>query len=405
MKRLPKSIKLRLIFIASLTVLILASIAIVRNGRSQNTTTDQVASPPSKNTDTIRKITIDINEKCKTEPASCYEEAARRELLDKYQTPDILAAIYDFDKYYSCHAFTHFIGRALYKKTGSIPDAYSQVNFTCHGGAYHGVLEAFLDARKSAIDKISGKELEQICADSPKKAAKSQSQIFTECLHGYGHAFMFITESDLPKSLAYCDKLDPMYQERCWGGAFMENSTSSTNIDHPTQWLRSDDKFYPCTILPDRYLTQCYFYQANYLLKLTNRDWPQVFADCGQVASSQHHDYCILGMGAQLASVSNEQGVATAAGVCQTAPTTDDTYVCIEGAVPSLFTRYGDDAPKIFEFCAKVALFLRQFCFAKLGIVAKTYWQYDQARLEEACQKAQLYKNACLDPAGQEFKY
>lgn len=389
-----------------LVVPVLFFIAVAIAARpSQNPQTLKPSEPQYKNLETIRKITIEINENCKTEPASCYEEKARSELLDKYETAEILSAIFDFDKYYSCHAFTHFIGRALYKKTGSIAAAYSQVDFTCHGGTYHGVLEAFLDERKTTVEDISGKDLEQTCADSPKLSTKSHDQIFTECLHGYGHAFMFITESNLPKSLSYCDKLDLSYRERCWGGAFMENSTSSTNIDHPTQWLKKDDKFYPCTILDDLYLSQCYFYQANYLLKETNRNWNRVFADCSELKNTTSHDYCVLGMGGQLASVSNEQGVATAAAVCQKAPQKDDAYICIEGAVPSLFSRYGGDAPQIFEFCQKVTLFLREFCFAKLGSVAKNYWQYDPSRLDDTCDKAGQYKNACLEQSGTQFKY
>ncbi|MEK9146783.1 MAG: hypothetical protein AAB639_01130 [Patescibacteria group bacterium] len=405
MKKVNKPNKFRLLLVLTIPFLIFLTIAVAKSDKSQNPPAPTISEPTSKNLETIRKITIDINDKCKTEPATCYEEAARRQLLDKYETREILAAIYDFDKYYSCHAFTHFLGRALYKKIGSIPDAYSQVDFTCHGGTYHGVLEAFLDERKTTIDEISGKELAQICADSPKKAKKSQDQIITECFHGYGHAFMFITESDLPKSLAYCDKLDPIYQERCWGGTFMENSTSSTNIDHPTQWLKADDKFYPCTILESRYLAQCYFYQANYLLKETNRDWNRVFLDCQELKDTTPHDYCILGMGAQLASVSNEQGISVAASVCQKAPNQDDAYICIEGAVPSLFARYGGDTPQIHEFCQKVTLFLREFCFAKLGSVAKTYWQYDRPKLQEICNKTRQYQNACLEGTERDFKY
>ncbi len=385
------------------SILILIFLFLVAKQKNLPITTQPTPTNP-QHSDAIRKITIDINEKCKSEPAVCYEQGVRTQLLDKYPTKEILAAIYDFDKYYSCHAFAHFIGRALYKKTGSIPDAYSQIDFTCHGGTFHGVLEAFLDERKTTIEELSGDDLQQICSDSPKKSDKNASQIFTECLHGFGHAFMFITDANLPASLAHCDKLDAIYKERCWGGAFMENSTSSTNIDHPTQWLKADDKFFPCTILDERYASQCYFYQANYLLKITNRDWKRVFADCGELTDLKAHDYCILGAGAQLASVSNEQGVTTAANVCHIAKD-NDAFVCIEGAVPSLFARYGGDAPQIFEFCAKVAPFLKEFCFAKLGSVAKTYWQYDQTRLEEACQKAKDYQNACLDGTGKQFKY
>lgn len=367
--------------------------------------------PPTENPqdlEKIRALTRQITEHCQeqtTDQAPCYQNEVSSKLLNVYPTEQILEAIYDYDVYFSCHAFTHFIGQALYLKLGNIADAYSQVNFTCHGGAYHGVMEAFLNQRKTTIDRISGPTLEQVCQDSPKKVNKNPSQIFTECLHGFGHAFMFITDSNLSTSLTYCDKLDPQYQERCWGGAFMENSTSSTKADHPTKWLKTDDKFYPCTILENRYLKQCYFFQANYLLKITNRDYVQVFNDCGQLKDQGSHDYCVLGLGAQLASVSNEHGVDAAAGVCPLAPDKNDAHVCVEGAIPSLFARYGGDAPQIFEFCRQIAPFLRQFCFAKLGHVAKTYWEYPRQGLENICNNAGEFKEACLEGQGISFQY
>ena len=378
-------------------------------------TKNQPVSQPSSSTynkevskeaiEPVRLTAREIWKNCQDRDSICLEGTITTKLLEKYPTGQILSALYDWDQYFSCHAFSHFLGRALYRKTQSIADAYSQVDFTCHGGAYHGVMESFLDGQKESIDQFSGQELVDRCRDSTAMTQAKKDQIFTECLHGFGHAFMYITASDLPASLAYCDRLDEVYQERCWGGAFMENSTSSTNVDHPTQWLKADDKFYPCTILESRYLAQCYFYQANYLLKATNRDWQQVFADCAQLTDAKNHDYCVLGMGAQLASVSNEQGIDVASAVCQTALSQSDAYICIEGAVPSLFARYGGDAPQIFDFCQKAASFLGQFCFAKLGSVAKEYWQYDSSHLAGICQKALAYQNACLGENKIEFKY
>ncbi|MBI2599149.1 hypothetical protein HYW40_02945 [Candidatus Curtissbacteria bacterium] len=386
-----------------LIALALTTLIIIQNQKPQPINPKPPSNNPSR-TDEIRDISRGLYEECRRSQAACFEQKITDRLLAKYAVADILEAVYDWDVYFSCHAFTHFLGQALYKKTGSIPDAYSQVNFTCHGGTYHGVLEAFLDARKTTVDSLTGKDLETTCADSPKKSGKNTSQIFTECLHGFGHAFMFITNADLPSSLAYCDRLDASLRERCWGGAFMENSTSSTNADHPTNWLKAEDKFYPCTVLPAGYLKQCYFYQANYLLKITSRNWQRVFADCAEVAAAAHHDYCVLGLGAQLASVSNEEGIDVAASVCPLGQG-NDQYVCVEGAVPSLFARHGGAAPQVFEFCRQLAPFLREFCFAKLGSVAKTYWQYDQASLESTCLEAKEFAYACMGLSNNSFKY
>lgn len=349
----------------------------------------------------IREVAKNISERCRIQQASCWEEGVEKELLNKYELLAVLDAIYDWDKYFSCHAFTHFIGRAVYGKTRSISDSYAMVNYTCHGGAFHGVMEAFLDERKQTINELDGDEIERICKDSKLLIKKEPDMIYFECFHGFGHAFMFVTDANLLLSLTYCDKMNNVsFREACYGGSLMENSTSSTNQDHISVWLKEDDKFYPCTVLDNKYLTQCYFYQANYLLMKTHRDFEQTFRDCYTLKDPIHLDYCILGLGAQLASVSNEQGMNRASGVCGLG-IGEARHICIEGAVPSIFDRYGGDNAKPLEFCTLIDDDLKDFCFGKVGSVA-TRWRGD---LDKICQSVQNYLDACLGKKGQVFKY
>ncbi len=327
----------------------------------------------------IRTKSRDVYNKCKGQQASCYEELSRKELLDYYSTPQILSALYDFDTYFSCHAFTHFVGRALYKKTKSIADSYSQIDFTCHGGAYHGVIEAYLDEKKLNLGDVTGDELRTICLDSRTKTDKNPSQVYAECLHGFGHAFMFITDSDLPLSLVYCDHFGLVKdREPCYGGAFMENSTSSTNPDHPPKWIKEDDKFYPCTILAEKYQNQCYFYQANYLIKTSVHNYNKVFADCEELNRS-HRTNCLLGLGANLAGFSRKAGTSGAAQICSLGKN-DAASLCIEGAVPSFMARYGGETSKLIEFCNRVADSLKELCFVKLGNVARSWYQNEEVK-------------------------
>ncbi len=349
---------------------------------------------------TIRQIAKNINEACTMANAQCYQQKITQDLLNKYPTYQILEAIYDYDTYFSCHAFTHFLGRALYQETQSIPDAYSQINFTCHGGSYHGVIEAYLE-RSNWQKNPKDINLESVCQDSKTKTDKNPQAVFQECLHGFGHAFMFVTNSDLPQSLLLCDQLKKELQEICWGGALMENSTSSTNLDHPTQWLKKDDKFFPCTILSEKYLNQCYFYQANYLIMTTNYDFQKVFEDCYTLVESELN-YCIMGIGAILASVSNEQGIKKAAEVCAIGKESVQT-ICIEGAVPSLMQRHGGEMSKIIEFCKSVTSHLQEHCFAKLGKISKNW--HTQEQLEKLCQNADIYKDTCLDRSNIKLLY
>lgn len=383
-----------------LLVIIFASLlSFFVNFQNQNTPSTILSSNKNsqETNETIRQITVNINDQCKKlleNQAPCFEENIKKQLLLVYAPKQVLEAIYDFDTYYSCHAFTHFLGRALYKNLGNIADAYSQINFTCHGGSYHGVMEAYLDQNKINIGQINGFELRSVCNDSKRLTKLNPEQIFTECLHGFGHAFMFITDSDLPLSLSYCDKLDTTDErERCYGGAFMENSTSSTSKDHKTAWIKPGDKFFPCTVLKENYLNQCYFYQANYLIMSSNRNYPSVFNDCDKL-SGTHRTHCILGIGASLASVSNEQGIQKAAEICSLGKI-DTQSLCVGSAVSSLFARYGGETEKILSFCNLVAENLKGTCFIKIGEYSRS-WGKNQQELERICESAKLYKDSCL---------
>ena len=353
--------------------------------------TNQPVQTKQQTAEIIRRIAKEINDDCHLKDAACFEKGAREKLLDVYPTHQILDAIYDYDTYFSCHAFTHFLGRALYQKTGNIPDSYSQINFTCHGGTYHGVIEAYLAERNSTIALINGQEIEQVCRDSRAKTDKNPEAVFNECLHGFGHAFMFTTDDELPTSLSYCDKLQAELRERCYGGAFMENSTSSTNRDHPSHYLKTDDKFFPCTILENRYLNQCYFYQANYLIMSSNHNFQKVYDDCYTLTGNQYK-YCIMGIGAILASVSNETSIENAASVCNLAKDTART-ICIEGAIPSLMQRYGGEVEKLVKFCDFSPADLKEACFAKLGIVSNMWHTPEQVEL--ICKQAKSYYEFC----------
>lgn len=345
-----------------------------------------------QNPEKIRQTAVSIHNQCTLKNPTCYQDRIQSELLDVYKTQTVLEAINDYDTYFSCHAFTHFIGRALYESTQSIPEAYSQINFTCHGGTYHGVIEAYLNDRPEGLLDFTGGQIEEICMESKTKTDKNPEAVESECFHGFGHAFMYVTDSNLKKSLELCDMIIPQFQERCFGGAFMENSTSSTNVDHPTQWLKEGDKFYPCTILSEKYLTQCYFYQSTYLLMTSDHNYQKVFGDC-YTLDGKNRQYCYMGIGAILASVSNERSVQFASTVCNI-PQGEARQLCIEGAVPSMLQRWGGNVEKIVEFCNLSAADLQEVCFLKLGTFAQSW--YNREKLEAICKSLENYQEACM---------
>lgn len=357
--------------------------------------------PP--NPEKIRTIAKDINDSCQKQQSVCWESKIKNQLLDVYKTPDILSALYDYDTHFSCHAFTHFIGRSLYRKTLSIPDSYSQINFTCHGGTYHGVIEAYLQDSNKNIDALSGQDIVDICKDSKRLTPKNPDQVFTECLHGFGHAFMFVADYDLPKSLAYCDKHNSVdLRERCYGGVFMENSTSSTNKDHVSKWIKSDDRYYPCSILDGHFLNQCYFYQANYWVMQTVHNYPEVFKNCATLSGTQR-DFCAMGTGGSLAGFITNAGMDTVSRICGQAPE-DLRPICILEAVSSVATRYGGDSQQVANYCRGVDSDLKPTCFAKLAIAAQK-WNYKKEDLAKVCQEFPEYYKICTGDAKVALKY
>lgn len=167
-----------------------------------------------------------------------------------------------------CHTLAHFIGQELYRRAGSAPEAFNSCDGTCYGGCYHGVVEGYLSGGGS-LDNLT-----QACSG----IVDPSSGLYQDCLHGLGHGVMALTGDNLPQSLAVCDKFSqPDY---CYMGVFMENSSSPTNPDHPSQFLKASDPLYPCDSLAEKYLPTCYTEQSNYFYQLSQGDWSKTIGLC-----------------------------------------------------------------------------------------------------------------------------
>ena len=86
-------------------------------------------------------------------------------------------------------------------------------------------------------------------------------------------------EHNLVSSLKGCDLLvEDWDRQSCYGGAFMENVVDATEphhgmpgMDMPEEnrafkQIDKNDYNYPCTILPERYLTTCYQNQVSIIM-------------------------------------------------------------------------------------------------------------------------------------------
>ncbi len=295
-----------------------------------------------------------------------------------------------------CHEVTHYLSRNEYKRTKSIPESYASCTAVCHGGCYHGVIESYFDQKGiplyGADDSIIITEIRSVCKKPEDYAVP---QLYNECIHGIGHAMMFITNGDLPYSLKLCDGLQTLTdRENCYSGVFMESSSSSTNRDHPGKFIKPDDPLYPCNILDSRYLRTCYTYQSSYFSIITNYDWKKTIGLCNTVPVDYRMG-CFRFVGSN--QVGYTQDVNLMKKDCDLIAEPQFKDVCILGVVDSLNGRYNGDESKIIAFCSIVDEEDKQSCYTEMAHDIRV-WVRDEEELRNKCLKIpeEKYRTLCL---------
>lgn len=312
----------------------------------------------------------------------CYSDVAKllfsqfnlRQILDIFAENETTPEVFS-----RCHEVTHFLSRLAYEKEKSVPKVFNQCAFTCHGGCYHGTLEAYLMEKKLANEQdyqtFMRKEIGSLCG---KKENYTIPQVFNECVHGLGHGAMFVTDSEVPLALRLCDALSLQSdREGCYSGIFHENSSSSTNSDHPTRFIKADDPMYPCNILEEKYLSLCYRYQSSYFAILTNHDWQKTVDLCMQVPN-QYQRECFQTIGTN--QVGFTQDMLQMRDDCMLSPTKEYRDVCIAGVVVSLAGRYTNNPNRIISFCNLLYEENKKACFAQMGASVSSWSNNPQDR-------------------------
>lgn len=315
---------------------------------------------------------------------SCYQDLAAvfynqfglattlKELKTNEQYPEVYAR---------CHEVTHYLSRLEYEKVKDISKVYSQCDSTCHGGCYHGTLEGYLQSKTQLPAFNLSSEFARICGSL---GDYQQPIHYYECLHGLGHAAMFVTEMELPQSLTLCDTLgDQADKERCFTGVFMENSSSSTSFDHASRYIKPEDPFYPCNSLEERFQPLCWQYQSSYFSILSSQNWSKVADLCLQIPQ-RYQDRCFRAIG------TNQVGFTTSLpqmkADCDLMPNWDFQSTCVEGVISSLAYRFVGDVQKMINFCNLVNTEHKERCFKQLGLSLKD-WDRDPAVAQQGCSK------------------
>ena len=335
----------------------------------------------------------DINLYVRSQMKKCYETDGRDGCYKK--AADILYNQFGLAKtlqvfkqnegyveiYARCHETTHYLSRLEYEKQKSISKVYAQCDSTCHGGCYHGTLEAYLKEKTDEPGFNLNNKFAKVCG----KSQDYQKPIeFNECLHGMGHAAMFVTEMELLQSLKLCDAIsDQEHKERCYTGVFMENSSSSTSFDHASIYIKKDDPFYPCNSLDEKYQSLCWQYQSSYFSIISRQDWKKVADLCLQIPA-KYQDRCFRTIGTN--QVGFTQSLETMKKDCDLMPGENFKNICVAGVVSSLSYRFVGDMQKMIDFCELTDPQNKESCFKQIGSGILD-WDRDKNMAKNQCQK------------------
>lgn len=229
------------------------------------------------------------------------------------------------------HVYAHAIGIAAGSTRGDISKAFTQCSESFQSGCYHGVIQAWF----SGIDSIGAADANALCA--PFRANEKDRWIRFQCVHGMGHGLTMLYQHDLPKGLAGCDLLTDWWDRHsCYSGAFMENIVNVTMPHHPATAMThgksehgdhheekaahavehhgstafkpvdSNDQLYPCSIMPERYLSACYEMQTSVMLHNNKGDIAGAAKSC-ESAPAAMLTTCFASLGRDISSYSQQQ--------------------------------------------------------------------------------------------------
>ena len=176
------------------------------------------------------------------------------------------------------HEYAHGIGIEGYLHYRTLRETFEECTEGFASGCQHGVIQAYLESQP----EVDSAAMNTMCAQY--RAVNATGWQLFQCVHGMGHGLNMMLGGDLPGALEHCDQLTSIWERQsCYGGAFMENIMAEIRPHHPatelagshhehTTFKRLDreDLLYPCSIMAQQYLAQCYEIQTSAILYFTD---------------------------------------------------------------------------------------------------------------------------------------
>lgn len=282
-----------------------------------------------------------------------------------------------------CHQSAHQLGRMAFLKYGA---AFANLTDVCQSGMRHGLMEQiFVD--RGVVNLAE--DVDALCPADQDPFVKHQ------CFHGVGHGIMAWTAYELVDALGFCKRLgDEEGRRSCYTGVFMENVVSGLSgaVGQTSSYVNMEDPHYPCNILAEEYVDDCYWYQTTHMLAVFGQDLGRV-ADACREAPSAARRACFGSYGRDVAAAhrSNPYLVVEYCRLNESLMYQSD---CVAGAAKTLFWDESQSGEGI-ALCKEVGQ----------PIVAEACWQavVDQARWVVSdpapfCDQApDRWRERCLD--------
>lgn len=311
-----------------------------------------------------------------------YREYSVREIENKF------SAITDSQLLQRCHEFFHYLGWEAYQETSNLSKAFAEASGMCDSGMYHGVAEEYLS---SALAQYSPEEF--VSAVIPEACRQFGSDAtwgdVSLCYHGLGHAFMFITDNDLPSALEYCDSLGASSRSNCATGVFMENLSPKGvgRFDtHPTNYPYTEDtQASPCSLVPVHYQELCYSYHGVAEVIRTQGDFEAAFRYCEGVPA-QFRRQCFWGVGADIPGPHMSAGEAGKKCSFALSVSALAYEACIGGAMSFLVQLARGDLSTAQEFCAEITDAYKPQCYRAAGAEVQQWLRAGETKAQQ-CSK------------------
>ena len=357
-------------------------------------TSVQSALPPAPISSVTERYVGCIGKEDNEVIAECLNTLAD-EIYGVYPTQEItieLNALTQRQKDKWCHEVMHYMGWKAYETEQDIAQAFLNSSELCDSGMYHGVMEEFL--RREGLSSDIETLVRTVCVESLASHPESSAGVLSLCYHGLGHGLMYITSSDLKRSLELCDALESQADAgTCYSGVFMEFN-SSKDLG-PLSNHRDLSDFSYCTELNEKHVEDCYFRQGLNNFSFTDGDVKSAMELCLRVPE-EYHFGCFTGVGSNNPGPGKSHSVS-AQSCAGAREVSEDAYKgCIAGSLGFVLQLEWGDIEKAHEFCSVIDEDFATYCYASTGDNINPWLTQGQTKEQRCRVLPEEVQSACI---------